>query len=203
MRRPIFVLTVICCILTTAGCSNQKDNTATISSIEDSDYMSTFDDLGLGLLLDFDFTLPQADKRWVRIWVEGYKDGEKMPDPLNQLYYGESPNETEQGHMGFGLINPQSEESMSFLYAQGAHQQPRDMDGFLKMDAASSWGYAISEDQLDIEIGQTYILGFYFQSNSESIRTYDLQDSKSVQEMIDDSSRLLLLKLQVENKQTG
>jgi len=55
--------------------------------------VNTFEDLNLGILFDFDFTLPNADNSWVNLWVERYIDGEKESQRLTQLSYGNSPNE--------------------------------------------------------------------------------------------------------------
>ncbi len=54
-------------LLVISECTNSNDQLATISVNFNSEYVKTFDDLQLGLLYDFDFKLPNADKRWVRI----------------------------------------------------------------------------------------------------------------------------------------
>ena len=102
------------------GCNSQDSNNdkiAYISSNTDSEYEKTFNELNLGILFDFDLKLPKADKSWVDIWVEGYSNGEVIePFPLTHLSYGLSPKELEEGKMGFGVINPNSDQMQFFLY---------------------------------------------------------------------------------------
>jgi hypothetical protein len=119
---------IVCSILVTilgSGCSNSDDKTATISVNSDSEYVNTCKDLNLGILFDFDFTLPNADKSWVNLWVERYNNGTKETQPLAQLSYGNSPNEVDEGSMGFGMINPDTDETMVFLYGPEVRTQPQ------------------------------------------------------------------------------
>jgi hypothetical protein len=88
-----------------SGCTSSTNKPPTISKSADSEYVKTFKDLHLGILFNFDFKLPNADKSWVTIWVERYQNGEKNIHPITELSYGLSPNEVEQGNIGFGMIN--------------------------------------------------------------------------------------------------
>lgn len=72
-----------------SGCTN-KDSIATISVNSDSEHTNTFKKLNLGELYDFDFKLNNADKTWVNVWIESYKDGKQEPQPIAELSYGKS-----------------------------------------------------------------------------------------------------------------
>jgi hypothetical protein len=96
-RYKIVILVILICTIGVA-CSNQdhkREETPTISIHSDSDYVNTFDDLNLGVLFDFDFYMPNADERWVTLWVEKYVEGEKDSQSLAELSYGNSPAKTE------------------------------------------------------------------------------------------------------------
>lgn len=83
------------------GCGNetkQVKKIAYISKSENSQYAKTFTDLHLGNIYQFNLKLPEADKSWVTIWVEGYKNGEKTdPFRLIELSYGLHPNPFRKG----------------------------------------------------------------------------------------------------------
>lgn len=160
--------------------------------------MNTFEDLNLGILFDFDFTLPNADKSWVNLWVERYIDGKKESQPLTQLSYGNSPNEVEQGHLGFGMINPNLEDTLVFLYGPAVRKYPAIIEREPKTDVSSSWDYAIGNEEVELDIGETKILAAYWETESNSIRTVDLQDEDSVNEMIKQVNMVLLLKVKIE-----
>lgn len=69
------------------------------------------------MIFDFNLMLPNADKSWVEIWIEGYSDGEIVePFPLIGLSYGLSPNQEVEGNMRFGIINPNSDEVQLLFY---------------------------------------------------------------------------------------
>ncbi|MFZ3579742.1 hypothetical protein [Virgibacillus sp. DJP39] len=64
MKR-FYVIVSIAFLLISVGCSNKNEPEApTISIKSDSEYVNTFKDLNLGVVLDFYFYLPNADKRW-------------------------------------------------------------------------------------------------------------------------------------------
>ena len=64
-------------LILSSGCTNTSEKVATISVNSDSEYVNTFEDLNLGILFDFDFSLPNADKSWVNLWVDRYTLMEK------------------------------------------------------------------------------------------------------------------------------
>ncbi|CAH0240973.1 hypothetical protein [Peribacillus simplex] len=49
--------------------------------------------------------LTNADKTWVNVSIESYKDGKQEPQLIDKLSYGLSPNKVEEGNLGFGIIN--------------------------------------------------------------------------------------------------
>lgn len=98
-------LSLLCFVIFISGCSSTSSHLPTISFNEDSEYLKTFSDLNLGILFDFHMTLPNADQNWVNLWVERYDEGTKEDHPIAQLSYGDSPNNLEEGRLGFGLNN--------------------------------------------------------------------------------------------------
>ncbi|KMJ57452.1 hypothetical protein AB685_15650 [Bacillus sp. LL01] len=181
------------------GCSNiRKAETPTISINENSEYETTFNELNLGVVMDFDFHLPDADKRWVNLWVERYKDGKKDPESLTHLSYGSIPSDSEEGNLGFGMINPNAEDTMVFLYGPGVKVQPSKIDKEFKTNMISTWDYAIGKGKVKLELGKTKILAAYRESDSDTVSTVDFQDMESVERMIEQDDTVLLLKIKVE-----
>lgn len=100
------VISMVILLLLGAGCTNANNQVATITANPNSTYETTFKDLGIGVLYDFNFYLPDADKRWVRMWVERYRDGQKDPQPLTQISYGLSPKRLKKGILGLASLIP-------------------------------------------------------------------------------------------------
>ena len=185
-------------LIVSSGCTKPSDMTATISANSDSEYMNTFEELGLGILYDFDFRLPDADNRWVTMWVESYKNGEKEPQPITELSYGLSPKQVEEGNIGFGIINPNTDAPLLFLYAPGTTIAPQKIQQNNSSFKVSTWDYAIGDEKVELKLGETNLLGVYRQSSKNSIRAYDLQDENAVKQMINEDSRVLLLKIKID-----
>lgn len=205
MRKSyVYIALLMLFFILISGCSNsssEKTERATISVNADSDYVNTFEDLHLGILFDFDFKLPHADNRWVTLWVERYENGEEVPSSLD-LRYGMSPEEVETGQIGFGIINPNSEgEAMAFLYGPNVSIQPSIIELEDKSGVFSSWDYAIDEEELELDLDETYLLAAYREKKSDSIRTIDLQNDAAVNQMIEEDDLVLLLKIKVEESQ--
>ena len=203
MKKNYYIISSILLfiLIVSSGCTNTSEKVATISVNSGSEYVNTFEDLNLGILFDFDFTLPNADKSWVNLWVDRYIDGEKESQPLIQLSYGNSPNEVEEGHLGFGMINPNSKSTLVFLYGPAVSTHPSIIERESMTDVSSSWDYAIGNEKVDLDIGETKILAAYRETESNSIRTIDLQDEDSVNEMIKQDNMVLLLKVKIEKIQ--
>lgn len=180
-----------------SGCTNSSGNIATISVNSDSEYVNTFEDLNLGILFDFHFKLPNADKSWVNLWVERYNGGKKESQPLTQLSYGNSPNKVDEGQLGFGIINPYPEDTLVFLYGPGVRTEPSIIEIESKTDIFSAWDYAFGNEEVELELGETKILAVYRETGSNSISTVDLQDEEAVNRMIEQDDMVLLLKVKI------
>lgn len=183
------------------GCSNKSsDTTPNIAADPDSKYVSTFEDLHLGVLFNFDFYLPEADKRWVNLWVESYENGNKDEEPVVQLSYGQSPTEISEGALGFGIINAGREETSVFLYGHGASIHPNSIKSTNNTNVLSTWDYAISTENEELVLGETKLLAVYRQVEGDTIRTIDLQNDAEVQNMIKEDGVVYLLKIMIEEK---
>ncbi|TDL84744.1 hypothetical protein E2R55_26850 [Vibrio vulnificus] len=194
-----FSLLLILSLIIISGCTNSKDSIATISVNSDSEHANTFKKLRLGELYDFDFKLNNADKTWVNVWIESYKDGKQEPQPLTELSYGESPNKVVEGNLGFGIINA-DDTRLGILYAPNVTATPQKIDKIHSVGVFSGWDYAIGEDKVELKLGETYLLGAYRESKGNSIRTYNLQDKNEVKKMIKDDRVIFLLKIKIEEK---
>ncbi|MDP1420667.1 hypothetical protein Q8G35_20375 [Peribacillus simplex] len=199
MRKNYFIfsLLLILSLMIISGCTNSKDSIATISVNSDSEHTNTFKKLNLGEMYDFDFKLNKADKTWVNVWIESYKDGKQEPQPLAELSYGKSPNKVEEGNLGLGIINT-NDFRLGFLYAPNVTATPQKIDKIHSVGVFSGWDYAIGEEKLELKLGETYLLGAYRESKGNSIRTYNLQDENEVKKMIKDDSIIFLLKIKIE-----
>jgi hypothetical protein len=187
-------------LLIASGCKEQNSTTPVISTNPNSDYKQTFEDLSLGIINDFQFKLPEADKRWVRIWVERYIDGVKSKEPLTQLSYGISPNKVDEGHLGMGIINHQTENPLLFLYAPGVRQTPQSFEKAIADFGFNSWNYAIGEEEMELEMGKTYLLAVHRQTDNNYIKSYDYQEETELNKMIKEDRMVLLLKIKIEEE---
>ncbi|MFJ7736153.1 hypothetical protein ACIQ2D_07375 [Lysinibacillus sp. NPDC097287] len=200
----IFSAMLIFILLVSSGCTKPAkqtkldDTIATISPNQDSEYAKTFEDLHLGILFNFDFRLPEADQRWVTIWVESYKDGEKQPQPLAELSYGRSPKQVEEGKLGFGIINPNTDAPLLFLYAPGITQAPKIIENNNSTYVTSGWHYAIGDEKVELKLGETKILAAFRQSSKSSMRTYGFLEEATVEKMVKEDNSVLLLKIKID-----
>lgn len=204
MRNKYAILfsTLLLILIVSSGCATiSGEEKITIEVNSESEYVNTFDDLNLGVLFDFNIKLPNADKSWVNLWVERYIDGELESEPLTQLSYGNSPNKVQEGHLGFGMINTSSEEdTLVFLYGPSVRTHPEKIEKEAKSGVFRGSEYAIGNDKVELELGQTKILGIYRETEGSSMRTFDFQDEDSVNQMIQQDDEVLLLKIKVEER---
>lgn len=201
MKKNYFISSLILSLIIISGCTNSKDSIATISINSVSEHTNTFKKLNLGQLYDFDFKLSSADKTWVNVWIESYKNGKQEPQPLTELSFGKSPNKVEEGNLGFGIINTDDDDRLSFLYAPNVTATPQKIDKIHSVGVFSGWDYAIGEGKVELKLGETYLLGAYRESKGNSIRTYDLQDENEVKKMIKNDSIVFLLKIKIEENE--
>lgn len=203
VSRMVWHIFFIVLLFSLLGCSKEtaQNKVAYISANENSEYEKVYKELGLGILYDFDFKLPYADQSWVDIWVESYKDGQKLePFHLIGLSYGNSPQQVEEGHMGFGLINPISESGSIFMYSQNVKAPPIRIDNQLLNNSAAfyGWDYAIGSEKVGLESGETKLLAVYRQGKNNRIESYyNYQDSEAMEKIIKEDAVVLLLKVKV------
>ena len=199
-RYVILFSTLLSILIVSSGCAISDEEKITIEVNSESEYVDTFDDLNLGVLFDFNIKLPNADKSWVNLWVERYIDGELESEPLTQLSYGNSPNKVQEGHLGFGMINTSAEDDMLvFLYGPSVRTNPERIVKEAKSGVFSGTDYAIGNDKVELELGETKILGVY-RETAGSMRTFDYQDDDSINQMIQQDDEVILLKIKVEER---
>lgn len=197
-KHFIFIIILMFFLILSSGCTNSNDKAATISVNSDSEYVSTFEALNLGVIYDFDFKLPHANKRLVNLWVERYDDGNKASQPLVGLSYGSGTKEVEEGHLGFGMIDANMEDTLVFLYAPGVSAKSSEIEKESKAGIFSSWEYGIGNKEVELDLNETKILAAYRETESNSIRTIDLQDEEAVKRMIKQDDIVFLLKIKIE-----
>ncbi len=195
------LLIIITIIVLTVGCSqdSNSDKIAYISANPHSQYEATFKDLNLGVLFDFKFKLYNADKSWVKLWVEAYKDGEKIEtSPITQLTYGLNPNNIEEGSLGFGIINPLGDEPQVLLYSPGVRTNLQSIENILfKSDISGTWDYAIGNESTGLEYGEEKVLAVYRQFK-HATKIYDYQDIDSINKMKEEDVMVLLFKIRID-----
>ncbi|MFS1515012.1 hypothetical protein V1503_00640 [Bacillus sp. SCS-151] len=206
--RKIFGILLILSLMAVTSCSKKTtieeniDYVAYISKKEDSDssYQKIFMELNLGWLLDFELELPYADQSWVNIWLEGYEDGEKIKaSPLIQLSYGRAPRNTSTGSMGFGMIES-ADQDLFFLYSPATMQRPQALevnDSYFST-GASQFYYAFLEDTIRLQSGETRVLAFFRHNNETILRPYDYYTQAGIDEMIQEETFVMVLKIKVE-----
>jgi len=202
MKKFYLALLSLFLLILFTSCSNESDSKITIKPTPESDYVTTFEDLNLGHLFDFEFRLPEADQRWVKVWVERYKDGEKVPGRVAELTYGNSPQNLDEGHLGFGVISPDRKDNLYFLYGPGIKGSPKKSQLTVDFEGMQGWRYAIRKDEeTEIKLGETKLLAVYRSSLDNSMRSYDFQDEEQLEQMLKEDSENLLLKIEVEKSE--
>ena len=78
--------------------------------------------------------------------------------------------------------------------------EPTELDVPSINNGISGWEYAIGNKQIGLEAGKTVLLGAYRHAE-DSMRTYDLQDEGSVEDMIKEDKTVLLLKIRVNEQE--
>lgn len=183
---------------------------AEVKMKRDSAYTRTFEELSLGHLFNFDLTLPQADRSWVTIWVEGYRRGQPMltgQQPLAELSFGLYPGEREEGPMGFAMIDAKEEEtkrSCLFLYAPSVRTgnvTVELLEGKANTVLATMRDYTIGNEPVRLQPGETRLLGMYRLIDSRVIPTMDTTNEEDIRHAIDTDAAILLLKIKVDRKE--
>ena len=178
------------------------DKIAYVSASTDSIYEKTFKDLRLGMVFDFNLRLPAADKSWVDLWVEGYQDGKPIEGSMAQISFGSSPNESVEGHMGFGIIAPGNDKTEFFLYAPSCSQPPVLIDEeFFKRYAGSGGSYAIGNETIGLKAGEERVLAVY--RKADAFPMYDLNDPALQVQLINEKGTVFLFKIKVYERNEG
>ncbi|BFH68905.1 hypothetical protein J27TS7_22780 [Paenibacillus dendritiformis] len=183
---------------------------AEVKKEEDSAYTRTFEELSLGHLFNFDLTLPQADRSWVTLWVEGYRRGQPMltgQQPLAELSFGIFPGEREQGPLGFAMIEAKEGEtkrSCLFLYAPGVRTGNVTIDlpeSRADTVMAAMREYTLGDEPMRLRSGETRLLALYRLVESRVISTMDTTNEEEIGQAIKSDAAILLLKIKVERKE--
>lgn len=198
-KQFVFVVILFLIVMLSAGCTSKDNDVATVSANPDSDFVATFNKLNLGNLFDFEFKLPEAENKWVYLWVESYVNGVKEPDPLISLGFGSSPDEKIQDNIGFTMISLSSEETYVFLYGPGVSGR-RKIEHGLGEDVFNSLEYAISNKTVGIELGEEKLLAVYRETKSNSIQSLNFDDEQVVEKAIEKSDLVYLLKIIIEEE---
>ncbi|UFU01086.1 hypothetical protein KO561_09175 [Radiobacillus kanasensis] len=178
--------------------ANSSDSLAIISAKPNSDYNQTFEELGMGVVYDFQMTLPQADETWVKIWVDAYQSGKEIQsNPVGVLSYGLSPNEYEEGHIGLALVEEEGGNPLLVLYAPGVKTLPSQLSIPLDIVAGGNiTDYAIGMEDIHLTEGETKLLAVH-RTVKDSAHLMDWNDATARQTMIQESETALLLKIKV------
>lgn len=172
---------------------------AYISANANSKYEQTFKELHLGEVFDYYVQMPHADKTWVTLWIEIFRNGEQI-DTGDKLAFGIYPNEVEEGQIGFGFISPTRGREQFFFYAPGVYSPLMERDFFVEATEFSRWQYAVGREAITLSSGDEMVLGAYMQGRLG--KEYNLNDNQDVQNMLHDNNNVLLLKIKVEERET-
>lgn len=193
MKKWLFLIIAVVAMLT--ACTATTNEEITIKPLEDSEYRRTFQELHLGYIWDFNFTLPQANQRTVQLWVEKYSDGQRDENFEASLQYGMSPSDFEEGHIGAGLMD--GEAFSLFLYAPSVKAKPQAIENLNLDTGMYTWEYAFQEKQA-LQLNTEYIIGTFRHSLKDTMRSgYDLSNEEEVQQLLHDDTNVLLLKIKV------
>lgn len=96
------------------------------------------------------------------------------------------------------MINPNSEDTLVFLYGPSVQTQPFIIEKGFKTNINSSQEYAIGNKKVELELGETKILAVYRKTESHSMSMIDFHDEEFVNQMIKQEDMVLLLKLKIE-----
>lgn len=194
LKNYLVVLVLIALLMT--GCSQIQG--PTISANVDSDYVNTFRDLNLGVLFDFDFHSPHPDNNWVNIWVDRYSYGEKDPEPMIQLTFGNGPLTIEKSRVVFGIVNQDSDNALLFLQSSGFSTQLIQFENLFHKDFPRAWSYAIDGKKTKLHPEETNILAVVRQSSQTNfMEAIDLQDEAQIAKMLNEDSTVLVLNMKI------
>ncbi len=183
-----------------SGCNvSEASGRTTVKLNENSEYVKTFKDLHLGEVLDFDLTWADADETEVTIWTEQYKDGKMGTEQAGGISFSESPEKSEKGHLGMGIVHYDEKKAMVVVYGPGVSGKSEEIE-LDYSGSAYGWEKAVDAEKIELELGKTYILGAYRISKDSHIQSYNLKDKNEVEKMIKEDRTGFLLKVKTEKK---
>lgn len=195
-------LTCMALFVLLLGCNTSKEDSEIIALIKpeiDSVNESSFNTFRLGTLFDYHLELPQANKSWVTLWVEGYNKGKEVEaSPLITLSYGHSPNKTTEGAMGLGIMEGPNHKKQLFLYAPGVGAGLIEIDEIFNDTGATMRGKTTGDKLTKLKSGEVKTLAIWTLSKTMSMQTFDMTDEEQLHNTTQTDESVLLLKIKVE-----
>lgn len=185
------------------GCAKedkQNNSIAVITPTLDYQNDKLIRNAGVGHLLDYQLKVYQADESWVRVWVEGYVDGEKLQEePLWEISYGNSIHEVEEGPLGVGFI-PVDGSYYVYGYTKSVKAPlTRLPDEYSHGKIMGNLGYAAEEkESLELLPGEIRTIGVHWQmGGGTTLRVANFADEEDVMRFTGEHPVVLLVKMQV------
>ncbi|QHA91289.1 hypothetical protein [Bacillus sp. N1-1] len=101
-----------------------------------------------------------------------------------------------KGHLGFGIINSNTNKPLYFLYAPGVNLEPQNHSGESTVERSmTTWDYAFKDKKVTLPLDEEKVLAAYRSTTSNEMRMVDLSDPNDVKKMIQEDSEVLLLKI--------
>lgn len=189
------------------GCTNENHQTkqAEIARTVQESYEKTFKDLQLGEAHFYTASIPNGAEKWVHFGIETYIDGQ-LQDEIQELSTGNFiEREDDKYELGLCFLN-YGDKMLTQLSVDGASTSLFELSRTHVEEGkslATSWVEALSEEEeIPLVEGQKQILGAYIMNSNQQIHSYDLSDSKQLQQVIADNYITHVLYLTVEPADT-
>lgn len=197
---PKLLLGTMLLIIVT-GCSGitaETEHTAILTIQENSPHAETFTELGLGYLLNYNLELKEADRLWVKLWIEGYEDGQPIrSDSIIELSYGQHPEALYDGPLRWAILKLETDKVAMSLQSGGA-KVTKTLDPALFESISGgfqTWDYAWPTDEaMTMEPSDTRVLGA-IRNGTTFIQPYDLREDAEVARMIAEEKQVFFLKM--------
>ncbi|GEL77571.1 hypothetical protein [Tenuibacillus multivorans] len=181
-------------VLVACSSSAEEEGIATIEQLDEFETKEVMNRLGLGPVFEFDVTYHQPEQSEFELWLEVYKDGKLLNSKKESLMvsgrmlhdsFGWAIIESGQGNVTIKFYEQRNEEE------GGAYTTK--LKNHFEEGYPTASGY-LFQGTKDLEAGKEYALAFYRQgAQKNQLKTgYD-----SVEDMIDESALIYLLKFQV------
>lgn len=189
------------------GCTNENQQTkqAEIARTVQESYEKTFKDLQLGEAHFYTVSIPNGAEKWVHFGIDTYIDGQ-LQDEIQELSTGNFiEREDDKYELGLCFLN-YGDKMLTQLRVDGASTSLFELSRTHVEEGkslATSWVEALSEEEeIPLVEGQKQILGAYIMNSNQQIHSYDLSDSKQLQQAIVDNYITHVLYLTVEPADT-